>query len=70
MVKELPERAEEVADDMRRLAEEATKVKPNPKWYNVSMDGLIAAGQNLGKVGIVVIELTSKIRNLLTGYIL
>ena len=46
MAKGLPkEQAEEVADDMKRLADEATKEKPNAKWYNVSIEGLIAAAQ-------------------------
>jgi internalin A len=68
MIKELPkEKAEEVAEDLKVLAEQATKEKPNPKWYNVSVDGLIAAAQNLGKVGDSVIELSGKVRRILTG---
>jgi hypothetical protein len=67
MTKELPkEKAEEAADDMKRLAEEATKEKPNSKWYSVSIDGLVAATQNLGKVGDAVIELAGKVRKILT----
>ena len=69
--KELPkEKIEEVADDMKKLAEEATKEKPNPKWYNVSVDGLIAAAQNIGKVGDAVIELAGKVRKFLTSGLL
>ena len=68
MIKALPkEQADEVAGAMKVLAEEATKDKPNPKWYNVSIDGLVAAAQNLGKVGDAVIELTGKVRKILTG---
>jgi internalin A len=74
MIKDLPkgkvEQAEETADYMKRLSEEATKQKPNPKWYNVSIDGLIAAAQNLGKVGDEVINLTEKVRKILTGGLL
>ncbi len=71
LAKELPkEKAEEVAEDMKVLAEQATKEKPNPKWYNVSIEGLIAAAQNLGKVGDEVIELTGKVRKILTGGLL
>jgi internalin A len=71
MIKELPkEKAEEVADDMKILAEQATKEKPNPKWYSISIDGLVAAAQNLGKVGDAVIELAGKVRKILTGGIL
>jgi internalin A len=71
MAKALPkDRAEEVADDMKRLTEEATKEKPNSKWYSVSIDGLIAAAQNLGKVGDAVIELAEKVRKILKGGLL
>jgi uncharacterized protein YfaT (DUF1175 family) len=71
MIKELPEEmAEEIAEYMKVLAEQATKEKPNPKWYNVSIDGLVAAAQNLGKVGDSVIELTGKVRKFLTGGLL
>jgi hypothetical protein len=68
--KEKPEQAEEAADYMKRLSEEATREKPNPKWYNVSIDGLIAAAQNLGKVGDAVIDLSGKVRKILTGGLL
>jgi GTPase SAR1 family protein len=68
MSKELPkEKAEEAAEDMQVLVEQATREKPNPKWYNVSIDGLVAAAKNLGKVGEAVIELTGKVRKILTG---
>jgi internalin A len=68
MVKGLQkEQAEEIADDMKRLAEEVTKAKPNPKWYNVSINGLIAAAQNVGKVGAAVLDLAIKVRTTLDG---
>ena len=71
LAKDLPkEQAEEVAEDMKVLAEQATREKPNPKWYNVSIDGLIAAAQNIGKVGDAVIELSGKVRKILTGGLL
>jgi hypothetical protein len=71
ITKELPkDKAEEVAEDMKVLVEQATKEKPNPKWYNVSIDGLVAAAQDLGKVGDAVVELTGKIRKILTGGLL
>ena len=71
MAKELPKaKAEEAAEDMKVLAEQATKEKPNPKWYNVSIDGLMAAAQNLGNVGDAVIELSGKVRKILTGGLL
>ena len=68
MAKELPEeKAEEAADDMKRLAEEATKEKPSPRWYNVSIEGLIAAAQNLGEIGDDVIKLAEKVMKILTA---
>ncbi len=42
MKEQLPkDKAEEVAEDMEMLVEQASKDKPNPKWYSVSIDGLI-----------------------------
>jgi len=68
MNKSLPaEQATEVADDLGKLVEEATKPKPNKKWYSVSIDGLIKAAENLGKVGEPVIGLSRKVLSLLTG---
>jgi internalin A len=66
MIAELPkEKAEEVADDMKRLAEEAVKPSPSKKWYSVSIDGLTKAAENLGKVGEPVIKLAGKVLALL-----
>jgi hypothetical protein len=68
LAKELPkDQAEEVAEDMKVLVEQATREKPNPKWYNVSIEGLIAAAQNLGNVGEPVIELAGKVLALLAA---
>lgn len=71
MAKELPsEQAEEVAEDMQKLTEEVVKEKPKEKWYSVSIDGLVAAAQNVGKVGDAVIEAAGKVRKILTGGLL
>ena len=71
MTKELPkEQAEEVAEDMQKLTEEAVKEKPKEKWYSVSIDGLVAAAQNVGKVGDAVIDAAGKVRKILTGGLL
>jgi hypothetical protein len=68
MIKELPkEKAEEGVDDMEKLVDFANLENPNPKWYRISRDGLIAAAENLGKIGEPVIELMSKVTKLLTG---
>ena len=62
MTQALPkEQAEEVADDMKRLADEATKPTPNKKWYSVSIDGLTKAAKNLGEVGEPVVKLAAKV---------
>ena len=61
------EKAEEAADDLEKLVEEATKDKPNKKWYSVSIEGLIAAAENLDKLGEPVIGLSKKVLSLLTG---
>lgn len=66
MTQALPkEQAEEVADDMKRLADEATKPAPNKKWYSVSIEGLTKAAQNLGQVGEPVVKLAAKVLALL-----
>ncbi len=71
MNKALPlEQATEAADDLEKLVEEATKPKPNKKWYSVSIDGLIRAAENLGRLGEPVINLSKKVLSLLTGGVL
>lgn len=64
------EQAAEVADDLSKLVEEATKPNPSKKWYSVSIDGLIKAAENLGKVGEPVINLSQKVLSILTGAVL
>ncbi len=66
MLTHLPaEQAEEAREDLRRLQEELQKPKPSKKWYSVSIEGLIKAAKNVGKVGAPVIELAGKLVNLL-----
>jgi hypothetical protein len=68
MAKSLPdEQATEATDDLSKLVDEATKPKPNKKWYSVSIDGLIKAAENVEKVGEPVINLSRKVLSLLTG---
>jgi hypothetical protein len=68
MNKSLPEeQAIEVTEDLGKLVDEATKPKPNKKWYSVSVEGLIKAAENLDKVGEPVINLSRKVLSLLTG---
>lgn len=71
MSEKLPEeKAAEVLDDVQKLVDESKKEKPNPKWYNVSIEGLIKAADNLGEVGDRVIGLSKKVLSILTGGIL
>ena len=68
MNKGLPEeQAAEATDDLEKLVDEATKPKPNKKWYSVSIEGLIKAAENLDKLGEPVISLSKKVLSLLTG---
>lgn len=68
MVKAIPEeQAAEVSEDLGKLVDEATKPKPNKKWYSVSIEGLIKAAENLDKLGAPVISLAKKVLSLLTG---
>jgi len=68
MSKSLPtEQAIEVTEDLGKLVDEATKPKPNKKWYSVSIEGLIKAAENLDKLGEPVINLSRKVLSLLTG---
>ena len=68
MNKVLPkEKAAETIEDFGKLVDEATKPKPNGKWYSVSIEGLIKAAENLDKLGEPVINLSRKILSLLTG---
>ena len=68
MSKALPaEQATEAAEDLSKLVEEATKPKPNKKWYSVSIEGLVKAAENLDKLGEPVINLSRKVLSLLTG---
>ncbi len=68
MAKSMPnEQAAEATDDLSKLVDEATKPKPNKKWYSVSIEGLIKAAENVEKVGEPVINLSRKVLCLLTG---
>jgi small GTP-binding protein len=68
LTRALPEeQAAEVTEDLSMLVDEATKSKPNKKWYSVSIDGLIKAAENVEKVGEPVINLSQKVLSLLTG---
>lgn len=68
MKKSMPEgQASEISDDLDKLVDEATKTSPRRKWYSVSIEGLIAAAENLDKLGEPVISLSRKVLSLLTA---
>jgi len=68
MIQKLPaKQVTEVAEDYGKLADEATKPKPNKKWYSVSIEGLIKAAENMDKLGEPVISLSRKVLSLLMG---
>lgn len=68
MTKALPaEQANQVSEYLSKLVEEATKPKPQKKWYSVSIDELVKAAENLDKLGTPVISLAKKVLSLLTG---
>lgn len=57
--------AEDVAEDLETLVEQATREKPKRKWWSVSVDGLTQAAKNIGKVGEPVIDILKRIVPLL-----
>ena len=60
-----PEEAEDARDNLEHLQEELQKPRPSKKWYRVSIEGLIKAAENVGKVGAPVITLAGKLLALL-----
>lgn len=61
------EQVAETSEDLERLLDEAIKEAPRQKWYSVSIEGLIAAAENLDKLGKPVINLSQKVSSLLTA---
>ena len=71
MKKELPkEKADKAANYMEKLVDEATKEEPDSEWYSVSINGLLKAAENIGKVGDAVITLAGKVSTILTSGLL
>jgi hypothetical protein len=55
---------------VERIVDEASKPKPNKKWYSVSIEGLIQTAENLDKLGESVINLSRKVLSILTGWVI
>jgi len=66
IAKALPtDRAEELADDLKRLTGEVTKEKPRRKFWELSAKGIQEAAQAVGEIGKTAIMLLTKITPLL-----
>ncbi|MGQ9832681.1 MAG: hypothetical protein ACUVRJ_02610 [Candidatus Villigracilaceae bacterium] len=59
------EQANEAREDLQRLQEESQKLAPSRKWYSMSIEGLKQAAQNVGEIGLPVIQLAEAILKLL-----
>jgi len=60
--KELPkEQAEQVANDLQTLTNEATSENPRKKWWQLSAEGIKEAAQSVGEVGKTALMLLTKL---------
>lgn len=59
--------AEEAARDLKFLTAEAISKSPRKKYWQVSVDGLIKAAENVGEIGKPVLDLVAKIIPILTA---
>ncbi|MBI4849574.1 MAG: hypothetical protein HY808_13565 [Nitrospirae bacterium] len=68
MSESLPkETAQQAARDLDTLVAEATSKAPRKAWWQLSVDGLKKAAENIGAIGKPVIELAGKIVSILIG---
>jgi hypothetical protein len=57
MMGELPDEvAKQVAHDMETLTAEATSKSPRPAWYQLSIEGLKKAAEDVGEIGVPVLK--------------
>ena len=59
------EEGEAVAEDLEILVKQATREKPQQRWWQVSVEGLTKAAENIGQVGKPVIEILKQLVPLL-----
>ena len=59
------EDAAEVADDLERFTDEATKDNPKRKWWALSAEGIREAAESVGTAGTTAISVLEKVRGLL-----
>jgi hypothetical protein len=57
--------AERVTRDLKTLTDEATSDSPRKEWWQLSIDGLIKAAQDVGEIGKPVIEIAARLIPLL-----
>lgn len=60
------ETAEQVARDLETLTAEATSKAPRKQWWQLSVEGLTKAANDIGQIGKPVLELVAKIVAILT----
>lgn len=53
--------ANQAARDLKSLTDEATSSAPRQKWWELSIEGLKQAAQNVGEIGKPVLDLVAKI---------
>lgn len=62
MMEHLPQKeGKDVKEDLETLIDKTTCENPKRKYWSVSIDGLTKAAENLGKLGVPVLELVGKI---------
>jgi hypothetical protein len=59
------EKAREVATDLAVLTDEATREKPRRRWWELSIEGLTKAAEDVGEIGTPVIQTATKIASFL-----
>ncbi len=68
MTEQLPkETAQQVARDLDTLVAEATSPTPRKQWWQLSIEGLKKAAQDIGEIGKPVLELAAPLVSLLLG---
>jgi len=55
------EQAEDAAEDLKNLVEQAAREKPKRKWWSVSVEGLTQAAKNIGEIGKPVLDILERI---------
>lgn len=59
--------AQEMVEDLEILTSEAISKTPRKRWWQISVEGLIKASENIGEIGKPVLELTAKIVTILSA---